>query len=166
MGEMALLALGSNLGDRRRILIGARRELEKGGRTIVRSFSRLYESDAQGGPSGQPPYLNAIVEVITVLSPEELLVFCQTVEKKFGRERIERWGPRTLDIDILAYDGRVLRTPRLILPHPRLHLRSFVLLPLREVAPDWLHPLFGKTVSQLAAGLSDDASIRPLGEKW
>ena len=165
-GEIGLLAFGSNLGDRRNTLIGARKALERGGDVTLRRCSRLFQSPAQGGPPGQPRFLNAVVEIETVLTPEELLTRCWSIEREFGRERHERWGPRTVDIDILAYGVRVSRNPRLILPHPRLHLRSFVLLPLLEVAPDWIHPLLGKTISQLAAGLRDEEGIQPLGEAW
>ncbi|NLC72101.1 MAG: 2-amino-4-hydroxy-6-hydroxymethyldihydropteridine diphosphokinase [Desulfuromonadaceae bacterium] len=164
--EIALLAFGANLGDRRRTLTGARRALARGGEVEVRRCSRLFESEALGGPPGQPPYLNAVLEVATALAPEELLAWCQGIEQEFGRRRRERWGPRTLDIDILAYDGRVSHDPGLILPHPRLHLRRFVLLPLLEVAPEWRHPVSGKTVSQLVAELAAADRIRPLAGEW
>ncbi len=164
--EIALLAFGANLGDRRRTLSAARQALERGGEIRVLRFSRLFESLAQGGPPGQPPYLNAVLAVATVLDPVSLLSRCQEIEAEFGRERRERWGPRTLDIDILAYGDRVSAGPGLILPHPRLHERSFVLLPLREVSPGWRHPLLGKTVPQLIAGLPDEDAIRPLPDAW
>jgi len=165
-GEIALLALGSNLGRRHHCLSGGRRALARGGQVVVRRCSRLYESAAQGGPPGQPPYLNAVIEVVSTLSPEDLLARCQEIEREFGRERLERWGARTLDIDILDFAGRVSGNPRLVLPHPRLHRRSFVLLPLLDVAPGWRHPLLGKTASQLAACLQDGGAIRVLDEEW
>jgi 2-amino-4-hydroxy-6-hydroxymethyldihydropteridine diphosphokinase len=164
--EIALLAFGSNLGDRRRTLSAARKALKREGEVRVLRFSRLFESAAQGGPPGQPLYLNAVLVVATALDPVRLLSCCQEIEAEFGRERRERWGPRTLDIDILAYGDRVSAGPGLILPHPRLHERSFVLLPLREVSPGWCHPLLGKTVPQLAAGLPDEDTIRPLPDEW
>ena len=164
--EMALLALGSNLGDRRAALSGARSALERGGQIVVRAWSRIFETAPQGGSPGQPRYLNAVLAVATALSPEQLLARCQAVEREFGRERRERWGARTLDIDILACGDRVSDAPGLILPHPRLHLRSFVLLPLLEVAPEWRHPRLGKTVRQLVAELPETASDRPLATPW
>ncbi|MBN1140832.1 MAG: 2-amino-4-hydroxy-6-hydroxymethyldihydropteridine diphosphokinase [Deltaproteobacteria bacterium] len=164
--ETVLLALGSNLGDRRAALSGARGALERNGEILVRAWSRIFETAPQGGAPDQPRYFNAVLAVATPLSPEQLLARCQAVEREFGRERRERWGPRTLDIDILAFGDRISETPALILPHPRLHLRSFVLLPLLEVTPEWRHPRLGKTVRRMVAELPETALDHPLAGTW
>ncbi len=163
-----LLALGSNLGARKDILRGACAALERYGIPLLRR-SHLFETAPVGGPAGQPPYLNAALAAETVLTPLELLDTCQRIEALFGRERRERWGARTLDIDILAYDELLAETARLTLPHPRLHERAFVLAPLLEVAPDWRHPRLGKTTRQLWEELperSTPGAWRLLTEEW
>ena len=98
--------------------------------------SPLYRSAAVGGPSGQPDYLNAAAALDTTLAPDALLTALQSIETAQGRTRTVRWGPRTLDLDLLLYDRLVLDEPRLTLPHPRLHERAFVLYPLYDIAPD------------------------------
>lgn len=164
--ETVFLAFGSNLGDRRGTLSKARSVL---GRTvgieIVRS-SRLYETKPVGGPLGQSPYLNSALELRTALSPEQLLALCQRIEARFGRERKERWGSRTLDLDILSFGERVSASAYLTLPHPRMHERAFVLIPLADIAGHWIHPLKMKSVAQLCTNFSDASGVRCLTEKW
>ncbi len=163
-----LLALGSNLGARKEILSGACAALERCGVTILRR-SHLFETAPVGGPAGQPPYLNAALAAETSLAPLELLDACQRIETLFGRERHERWGARTLDVDILAYDDLQVETERITLPHPRLHERAFVLAPLLEVAPDWRHPILGETTRQLweeLPGRFTPGAWRLLTEEW
>jgi 2-amino-4-hydroxy-6-hydroxymethyldihydropteridine diphosphokinase len=104
------------------------------GLRIERS-SRVYETDPVGGPP-QPEYLNAVVEVQTTLSPHDLLAACMDVEQRMGRVRGERWGPRIIDVDVLTYDEEEVDEPDLIVPHPRMHERAFVLVPLLELDPD------------------------------
>lgn len=101
---------------------------------VVRS-SRVYESDPVGGPS-QPDFLNAVVEASTVLPPMDLLASCLSIEREMGRVRGERWGPRVIDIDLLTYGRQAIAEPALVLPHPRMHRRAFVLAPLLELDPD------------------------------
>lgn len=127
----AFLSLGSNLGDRRRHLRDAIDSL-KG----VVAVSNVYETDPVGGPSGQGAYLNVVVELDTDLSPHELLSVCHRIESAAHRVRGERWGPRTLDVDIVWIDGVELSDERLTVPHPRWKDRRFVLAPLRELAPE------------------------------
>lgn len=134
----AYLSLGANLGDRRAALEGGLAALETGGARIVRRSS-LYET-APVGKTDQRPFLNIAVEVDTALGPHALLALCRRVEDAFGRTRAERWGPRTLDIDILLYDGRTVATPELTVPHPRMTERRFVLEPLLEIAPQAVLP--------------------------
>ncbi len=127
----ALLALGSNLGDR----VGFLRHAVRHVGAIV-AQSQVYETDPIGGPSGQRAYLNMVVAIDTPLDPFALLRRCQRIEASAGRERAVRWGPRTLDVDMLFYDDARLETPSLVVPHPRIGERRFVLAPLAEVAPE------------------------------
>jgi 2-amino-4-hydroxy-6-hydroxymethyldihydropteridine diphosphokinase len=126
----AYLGLGSNLGDRRGHLKEALRSIES-----VTAVSDVYETEAVGGPP-QDPYLNLVVEIETPLSPRALLGLCHRLETAADRVRDVRWGPRTLDVDILWVDSGPVDEPDLQIPHPRLHLRRFVLEPLRELAPE------------------------------
>jgi 2-amino-4-hydroxy-6-hydroxymethyldihydropteridine diphosphokinase len=142
--EGALIALGGNLGDPHARLRQAARDLEALGRVLGRSS--LYRTAPIGGPPNQPDYLNAVL----LLGPETddphaLLAALLEVEARHGRARRERWAARTLDLDLLAWDDRLLGTPALTLPHPRLLERPFVLAPLCEVAPDWRHPVTGQS---------------------
>ena len=127
----AFLALGSNMGERMRFLQDAVESLEG-----VVAASPVYESEPVGGPSGQPAYLNVVVELDTSLSPRQLLGVCHRLEAAAGRVRTTRWGPRTLDVDILHVDGLAVDEPDLVIPHPRMLERRFVLAPLADLAPD------------------------------
>jgi 2-amino-4-hydroxy-6-hydroxymethyldihydropteridine diphosphokinase len=132
---VACLAFGSNLGDRERHIRQALAALAAGPAVTVLRVSRLYETPPWG-PVAQGPYLNACAAVSTTLSPRALLDLCLAVERAGGRERLVRWGPRTLDIDVLTYGDVKLAEPDLVIPHPRMMERAFVLVPLIDVAPD------------------------------
>ena len=135
MVTTAYLGLGGNLGDRLADLQRAADLLaERSGVRVVRC-SRVYETDPVGGPP-QPRFLNAVLEVSTGLSARELLRTCQQIEDEMGRVRLERWGPRPIDIDILAFDRETIDEPDLQVPHPRMHERGFVLAPLAELDDD------------------------------
>lgn len=162
----AYLALGSNLGDREAMLRGAREALNNSPRVRVEASSPLYETDPVGGPSQQPPYLNAVLQVVTDLPAEALLRRCLEVEDRFGRLRQERWGARTLDVDVLFYGRKICRRPDLVLPHPRLHHRRFVLAPLADLAPELVHPVLGLTVCDLLARLPDGDGVHRILETW
>ena len=158
MGTTAYLALGSNLGDRLATLQRAVNLL--GGRDgidVVRS-SRVFETVPVGPP--QPPYLNAVLEIATELEPRALLDACLGVEAELGRERLERWGPRTLDVDVLTYDALEVHEPDLEIPHPRMHERGFVLVPLGELTHDPMLP-GGRTLATLRLAPDAAFGVRP-----
>jgi len=134
-GEEAFVGLGSNLGDRLAHLQLGVDSLARAPEVRVVAVSRVYETAPIGGPP-QDAYLNAVVAIETTLAPHELLQACQQIEKLAARERAERWGPRTLDVDVLLLGGTQVDAPDLTIPHPRMWERGFVLAPLRDVAPD------------------------------
>lgn len=138
----AYLALGSNLGDRAAYLQHALDELAARDDVDVVAVSRVYETDPVGGPE-QGAYLNAVVAITTTLAPNDLLRAAQAVEASAERVREVRWGPRTLDVDVLLYDDERIDTDDLVVPHPRLRERDFVLVPLRDVAPEEVPALSG-----------------------
>jgi len=155
------LGLGANLGDREANLKKALRLLAA--RLKVEKVSSFYETEP-AGYADQPRFLNAVCQAATDLEPLKLLHFAKDVERKMGRKRTFRNAPRLIDIDILLYDDKVMETPELTTPHPRLVERAFVLVPLAEIAPGIRHPVTGWTASEMA-GAVDKSGIVLLGVK-
>lgn len=141
------IALGSNLGHSLTIIKSAIEMLNNTPGIAVKSHSSWYQTAPIGPP--QPDYINACAILEVELQPEQLLTTLLEIEIKFNRIRREKWGPRTLDLDLLLYDNLILETPALTLPHPRMTDRAFVLVPLAEIAPDWVHPVTRNSIAQL-----------------
>jgi 2-amino-4-hydroxy-6-hydroxymethyldihydropteridine diphosphokinase len=156
--HITYLALGTNLGDRLANLRAAIEAMPP--KIAVLAASHVYET-VPWGYTDQPVFLNMAVKAETGLGPESLLKHLKRLEVRLGRERSFRWGPRSIDLDILFYDDLVIDTQPLVIPHPRLHERAFVLAPLVDIAPDLVHPLLGRTVRELLAAL-DTAGIQRL----
>ena len=159
MDPDVFLGLGSNLGDRLAALEEAVGQLESRGFRMTRRSSTWQTEPVGGVPQGW--YLNAVVAGGTELLPEELLSACLDVERAMGRVRAERNGPRRIDIDILFFGDEVREEPGLVIPHPRLHERRFVLEPLFEVAPALRHPTLGLSVAELRERCADTSAVRP-----
>ncbi|MEM6597345.1 MAG: 2-amino-4-hydroxy-6-hydroxymethyldihydropteridine diphosphokinase [Cyanobacteria bacterium P01_C01_bin.69] len=152
-GSDAAIALGSNLGDSAQILTNAITVIDTVPTIQVTARSHLYKTAPVGPP--QPDYINACITIETSLPPRDLLHQLLAIENQFGRVRKERWGARSLDLDLLFYCDRIITAPKLSVPHPRLHERPFVLTPLMDIAAHWQHPVLHKTVKQLFTELSD-----------
>jgi 2-amino-4-hydroxy-6-hydroxymethyldihydropteridine diphosphokinase len=158
----AAIGLGSNLGDRRATLVAALQVLQdlQGIRLLARS---CWYRTAPVGPA-QPDYLNACALLEVSLTAEALLQCLLETEARFGRVRRERWGPRHLDLDLLLYNRQTLDTPQLQRPHPRLRERAFVLLPLAEIAAQWIDPVTGLSIAVLADRVPDQHTVQRLEE--
>ena len=162
--SLAIVALGSNLGDSRRIILEAMARLQKlSGRPLLKSS--LWQTTPVNCPPGSPLFVNAVVGFAPQKNetPESLLQKLRALEKEFGRARgLVLNEPRILDLDLIAFGKETRNSPGLVLPHPRAHLRRFVLQPLSEIAPDLILPGQSKTVSQLLAGLSETETVTQL----
>lgn len=161
MAQEVYISLGGNLGQRHRFILGALKSLEQGLGPII-SASQLYETPPWGFESDHS-FLNAVAIFHTSRSPQEVLEVLLKTERTFGRKRIEspNYTSRTLDLDLLFYGDEVLRTEDLELPHPRITQRAFVLVPLAEIAEDYLHPLEQKTIRELLTLCPDTSPIHP-----
>ena len=151
----AYIALGSNLGDRAANLASAVAKLRQTPEVEVVRVSSSLENAAVGGPDDSPPFLNAAVEVRTTLGAHALLNRLLEIERELGRQRREKWEPRVIDLDLLLYGDHVLSSQELIVPHPLMHERRFVLEPLAEIAPDVMHP----TLQMSVAGLLENLNV-------
>ncbi len=151
------LGLGSNLGDRAVNLRVASTLIAQHIGKIAKG-SHVYETQPWGNPA-QEPFLNQVVMVNTLLDPRALLEAIAKIEREMGRQRTEKWGPRIIDVDILFYGKRVIRDKGLDIPHPELHKRAFVLVPLMEIAPDWEHPVLKTPVDELYMKCEDPSDV-------
>ena len=157
MGRV-FIGIGSNEGDRLAHISKAIQALGSLIGTRVAQMAVIAETEPVGGPP-QGPYLNTVVELDTTLAPRELLSALKAIEQQLGRKPgSQRWGPRPIDLDILLYDDQVLKTPTLVIPHPRMHERQFVLEPLAQISPNVVHPLLKQPVSALLTALKTCSS--------
>lgn len=151
------LQLGSNLGAREHFISNGIQEIsEHIGSVDIRSH--IYES-TPWRVEGQESYLNQIIEVKTLLSAEKILASVLKIENNLGRVRIEKWGERLIDIDIIFFNNEIIETSDLCIPHKHMHERNFVLIPLNEIAPDFIHPKYNKTVSELLNDSKDTEKV-------
>jgi len=154
MGVEAMVAFGGNMDDVPATFLSARKRIGNTKGLRILDSSCIYRSPPMG-PPGQPDYLNAIVLLDVAMEAEILLQHLQTIEKQHGRTRTgEHWGPRTLDLDLIAYNDTVMQTKHLTLPHPHMHERMFVLQPLCDIRPNWRHPVLNHTASELREALA------------
>ena len=154
----AFIGAGANLGEPVRQIRQAQDALQKSPGIKFLGASSLYRTQPVG-PVEQPPFINAVFATECIASPRELLALLLEIEQNMGRVRKERWGPRVIDLDLLFFGEEIIKEQGLEVPHPRLHERRFVLVPLTEVAPGFVHPVIKKSVSELLAGL-------PAGDFW
>jgi 2-amino-4-hydroxy-6-hydroxymethyldihydropteridine diphosphokinase len=151
----AYIALGSNIEPRGHYIQQAMNLLSDHPQIEVIEMSSVYETRPVGGPAGQGPYLNAVTKIHTTLAPMELLSVLQKIEKELGRKRNVHWGPRTIDLDILLYSDEIISNDRLIVPHPLMHERRFVMQPLSQIAPDVIHPILQMSARTILESLGE-----------
>ncbi len=164
MTNNVFLSLGSNLGDRMANLRLAVSLLYRQGYAVTTQSSGVYET-AAWGDIPQPDFLNAVIQVETVLEPIALMEAVLAVERQMGRVRTQKWGPRTIDIDILFWGETVIATERLTVPHPYVQDRRFILKPLKEIAPDFMHPVLLQTIENLWSSCIDPLEVRGYSER-
>ena len=161
---LAYIGIGSNLGEKVENCRRAIKAIGSDARNRLVGCSRFYRTEPMG-KKDQEWFINGVAAVETTMSPRELLEFLLSIEKEMGRDRIERWGPRIIDLDILFYGDRVLNEEGLQIPHPRLHERRFVMVPLKDIAPDLVHPVLQRTVSQILGELNAADEVSPVPEE-
>jgi 2-amino-4-hydroxy-6-hydroxymethyldihydropteridine diphosphokinase len=157
MKHIIYLALGTNLGDRVANLQATLIAMPPS--ILIRNSSPIYETPPWG-VIDQPAFLNMVIQAETSLEPLPLLEHLKQIETELGRRPTVRWGPRLIDIDILFYDDLVLELPGVTIPHPRLHERAFVLVPLADIAPDFIHPVLVNTISNLLKEIGEEGIVR------
>ena len=160
--HLAYIGFGSNIGDRLAHIQNAIHTLSKTEGITLKEVSSIYKTDPVGYEA-QAQFLNGVAAIQTSLSPLSLLHTLKEIETAVGRQHRIRWGPREIDLDILIYGDLCLRTEKLILPHPEMHLRSFVLVPLAEIAPNLVHPVFQEAIHTLLNRFEDDKTVSESG---
>lgn len=161
MKHLAYLSIGGNMGNRQAYLQAALDKLASHPGCQLGLVSNIYETPAWG-KTDQADFLNLACQVYTDLSAQDFLSVCQNIEHELDRVRIEKWGQRTIDLDIIFWDEQVIEEEKLIVPHPYAHERAFVLLPLTDIAADYYHPVLQKTVAELLLPLKDVKDIKKL----
>lgn len=162
----AWIALGGNIGDVAESFRQTRQTLDKHPQCSVQKQSLLYQTPPMG-PEGQDDYLNAMLLLDTSLPPLDVLDLLQSIEQQHGRVRHIHWGARTLDLDIIAYDDVIMQQTRLTIPHPYMHQRQFVLRPMCDISPTWMHPKLHQTAEQLQAKqIQQGEAVLPQGQSW
>ena len=156
--HIAYIGFGSNIGDRLAHIQNAIHVLSETEGITLQKISSVYQTDPVGYEA-QAQFLNGVAAIQTDLPPLSLLHTLKNIETEVGRQHRVRWGPREIDLDILIYGDLCLQTEKLIIPHPEMHLRRFVLVPLAELAPDLVHPILKESVQTLLQGLEDDTSV-------
>ncbi len=161
MSEQVFVGLGSNLGDRQSFIERAIALLEATPGIELLALASLYETEPVGYKD-QPMFLNTVVEIRSYLSAQKLLARLKEIERQLGRKKRERWGPREIDLDLLLYGEQIIEDSELKIPHPELHRRRFVLVPLVEIAPEVIHPKLGQSLAELLAQLTEEKGVRVL----
>ena len=163
--QQVVIGLGGNIGDTKSFLAQAIRLIEQE-IGVIKLKSSLYQTKAWG-VENQPDFTNMVVQLETVLSPEEVLKACLMIEQKIGRDRSgkNKWAERIIDIDVLFYEDEIINTPKLTLPHSYIHERNFVLYPLEEILPGLVHPILLKTVRELKETTKDNQAVLLLKDK-
>ena len=158
MPHQVYIGIGSNLGNKRENYLEALERIAKIPKTRIIKESSVYESQPLG--DSKEWYINGVIEIETELKPELLLKKFKNIERAMGRKKVrKRWGARIIDIDILLYDSLVMNKKSLKIPHPEMHQRKFVLIPLSEVAPQVIHPVLSVSISELLVGVKDDKRV-------
>jgi len=152
------IGVGSNIGNRYKNIQDAEKEISKSDLCKIVRVSKIYETDPVGYLN-QDNFLNCVFKIDTQFTPEQLIDFLLNTEKTLKRERIIHWGPRTIDLDILFYDNITISSSKLIIPHPRMHERMFVMKPLCDLIPDYIHPVLNETCRVIAEKLEKDQGI-------
>ncbi len=161
-----IIALGGNIGDVQESFESALAMLNQSCHIITKS--KIYQTPAliRQGAAPQPDYLNAAIHAVSTLTPAAILAELHRIETALGRERKEHWGARTIDLDLIDYEGFTSTNPALMLPHPELAKRLFVLQPLHDIVPNWIHPITGLSVSEMTTSLENAGETRVEGEIW
>jgi len=165
MDNIVYIGIGSNQGDKHKNCTVAIEAMCTSESIRLLEQSSFYLTEPWGFKK-QDDFINLVIKIDTSLAPLELFSFLQEVEKKLGKKENGKWGPRTIDLDILFYNKQTLESPQLTIPHPLLHQRGFVLIPLQEIDPHLAHPVFNRTISQLLDSLSDDIRVTKLVKEF